>query len=412
MASKNLAGIDRRTFLRGALVLGGTALGGFFLSGCGNGVNGSAETPTTSGDIVAGTDTSADLGRMLVVYYTCPEPTGVDTVAGASRVVVDGRLYGNIEYVANLIQAKTGADMFVIDTVQTYPADHDELIQFAVAEMDAGTLPELTGQVTTIDDYDTVFLGYPIWNAQLPMPVRSFLDECDLSGKAVYAFTVHGGSNFGGTIDQIEEAEPGAQVIQGFSVSRNNVADAEVGVSAWLAGLGVDESVTQEEEGGTESVAGRPAAVVYFSHQGHTRAAAETISERAGADIFEIVPVTPYPDGMAGAASVAEGELDENARPAIQPMDGGLGDAEVVFLGYPIWYVTAPMVVGTWLDQNASELAGKVVVPFCTSSYTTIGEVSMDFVRTGAPDADVRAGCTANGTAAIDEWLAGMGFGE
>lgn len=402
---------DRRTFVRGGLSVGGMLLGGFLLEGCSQASDQPA-AQTSAGAATPAVTTAAEIGRPLVVYFTCPEPTGTDTVASASRVVVGDHLYGNIEYVASIIQRQTGADTFVIDAVQEYPADHDELIDFAVAEMDAGTLPVLTDYLTDVANYDTVFLGYPIWNAELPMPVRSFLDSSDLAGKTVYTFTVHGGSGFGGTMDQVREVEPNANVVQGFSVSRNDVGACEPDVLTWLAGLGVEGPSTDSAEGDTgEPVAGRPATVVYFSRQGHTRAMAQAIAERASADLFEIVPVTPYPDGMAGAASVAEGEHDENARPEIQPgFEGGLGDYEVIFLGYPIWYGTAPMVIGTWLDAHASELAGKVILPFCTSSYTTIDEASMDFVRAGAAGAEVRPGCTANYTAALDAWLVALGY--
>lgn len=232
--------LDRRTFVRAALATGGAVLSGFLLSGCApqeEPAQAPAQEPSAQ-EPQASQDAPKASSSSLVMYFTCPELTGSDTVAGASRVVVDGTLYGNIEYISTLIADRTGSDVFVIETVQEYPADHDELIDFAVAEMDAGTLPELQTPVVDFSSYDTVFLGYPIWNAQLPMPVRTVLDEADFADKTIVCFTVHGGSAFGGTLRQIRAAEPGANVVEGFSVSRNSVGAAAPNVDSWLSELG------------------------------------------------------------------------------------------------------------------------------------------------------------------------------
>ncbi|WP_281654534.1 flavodoxin [Eggerthella sinensis] len=233
--------IDRRAFVRMTAIAGATLFSGFMIAGCSQQTTETepAEEPSEESNLEANAAdaTAPQQANQLVAYFSCPEPTGVDTVAGASRVVVENQLYGNVEYVASLIQEHTGADVFVVDTVQEYPADHDELIEFAVAEMDAGTLPELAEPIADISSYDRIFLGYPIWNAQLPMPVRSLLEGVDLSGKAVVCFTVHGGSGFGGTIDQVRAAEPSADITEGFSVSRNSVGGVASDVASWLNSL-------------------------------------------------------------------------------------------------------------------------------------------------------------------------------
>lgn len=234
--------ISRRTFVRSSLVAGGVLFSGFLFSGCGSAVvaedaGDPAGTAAPVDSAATGDDSKSSSARPLVMFFTCPEPTGVDTVAGASRVVVGDGLYGNVEYVAGLIAEQAGADVFRIETVQTYPADHDELIEFAVDEQEAEALPELAAPVAGLGVYDTVFLGYPVWNAQLPMPIRTVLDEADFSGKTLVCFTVHGGSGFGGTIDQVAQAEPDAEVVRGFSVSRNDVGSCASDVETWLDGL-------------------------------------------------------------------------------------------------------------------------------------------------------------------------------
>ena len=85
-----------------------------------------------------------------------------------------------------------------------------------------------------------IFLGYPNWNADLPMPLYTFLEENDFSGKTIIPFTVHGGSGFSRTISTIAELQPETTVLEdGLSISRNSVAEAQDDVSSWIAGLGI-----------------------------------------------------------------------------------------------------------------------------------------------------------------------------
>ena len=147
---------------------------------------------------------------------------------------------GNVEFIAQTIQEETGGDLFTIETVQEYPGTHQELLEFAAAEMERNDRPELSTHIDNLDDYDVIFLGFPIWNADLPMPMYTFLEEYDLSGKTIIPFVIHGGSGFSRTVDTIEELEPDANVItDGLSVSRNSVADAQDDVIAWVQGLDI-----------------------------------------------------------------------------------------------------------------------------------------------------------------------------
>lgn len=177
-------------------------------------------------------------GNILVAYFSVMETDGVDTVAGASRVAVNGEVLGNNEYVAQIIQRETGGDLFAIETVQDYPTTHDSLLEFAYNEKADHARPELATQIENLDSYDVIFLGYPNWNADLPMPLYTFLEEYDFSGKTIIPFTTHGGSGFSRTVQTISDLQPGAAVISdGLSISRNSVATAENEVVSWVTGL-------------------------------------------------------------------------------------------------------------------------------------------------------------------------------
>lgn len=179
-------------------------------------------------------------GKILIAYFSVMETDGVDTVSGASRVAVNGSTMGNNEYIASLIEQETGGDLFSIETVQEYPTVHDSLLEFAYNEKAENARPELSSQIENLDSYDTIFLGYPIWNSDLPMPLYTFLEEYDLSGKTIIPFVVHGGSGFSGTVSTIRQMQPKARVLDnGFSVSRNDAADSANEVSQWVQSLGI-----------------------------------------------------------------------------------------------------------------------------------------------------------------------------
>lgn len=138
--------------------------------------------------------------------------------------------------------SNAGADLFSIQTSVDYPGDIDELIDYASSEQEEDVRPELTSHIENLDDYDTVFIGYPLWWYDLPQVMDSFFDEYDFSGKTLIPFDVHNGSRLSDTVETIQELEPDAQVItDGFAISQSTVAEETESVaeevSSWLQGL-------------------------------------------------------------------------------------------------------------------------------------------------------------------------------
>ena len=200
------------------------------------------EADTPESGVAADADTENPTGsNILIAYFTVPETDGVDTVASASRVVTEDGVVGNTEFVAREIQKNLGGDLFAIETVQEYPGSHDSLLEFAYNEKSDNARPELSTHIENLDGYDYIFIGYPNWNADLPMPLYTFFDEYDFSGKTIIPFVTHGGSGFSGTVRTIQSLEPDAAVIEaGLSVSRNSVASAQADVKAWTDSLLAD----------------------------------------------------------------------------------------------------------------------------------------------------------------------------
>ena len=162
----------------------------------------------------------------------------MDAVASASYSTVNGEAVGRLRAIADMIQQNTGGDLFSIQTSVVYPTDGGELIDYAAQEQDENARPELTSHIENLDQYDTIFVGYPNWWADLPMAVYSFFDEYDFSGKTIIPFNVHNGSRFSRTIETIQELEPNATVIEdGFTISEQN-AEAADDVASWLQEIG------------------------------------------------------------------------------------------------------------------------------------------------------------------------------
>lgn len=145
---------------------------------------------------------------------------------------------GNTETVANFIHEAVGGEIVKLETEQTYPSDYDELVDFAQQEQRENARPALTTRIENIDEYDTIFLGYPNWWGDMPMPIYTFLDEYDLSGKTIAPFITHGGSGLSGTPENIKEEEPNATVTDGLAISGSSARNSESDVREWLSEIG------------------------------------------------------------------------------------------------------------------------------------------------------------------------------
>lgn len=198
-------------------------------------------SPQTSSHPTQSTENSgnADTSKILIAYFAVAENSGVDAVSSASYTTINGANVGRVRALADMIQAQTDGDLFSIQTSVVYPTNGEALIDFAADEQDKSARPELTSQIENLDQYDTVFVGYPTWWYDLPQVMYSFFDAYDFSGKTIIPFNTHNGSRFSSTIGTIQELEPDATVItEGFTVNERDVADAAGDVADWLAERG------------------------------------------------------------------------------------------------------------------------------------------------------------------------------
>ena len=181
--------------------------------------------------------------RSLVVYFSMPETDDAENMTEEednSVVVMDGEVLGNTQYMANVIAEHTDSDIFRIEPETPYPTDHETLVDIASEEQEENARPAIDGNIGNLDDYDVIYVGYPIWWSDMPMILYTFFDEYDLSGKTIVPFGTHGGSGFAGTIDAIAELEPNANVIEdGLTISRDDIEDAESDIIVWVENIGL-----------------------------------------------------------------------------------------------------------------------------------------------------------------------------
>ena len=145
---------------------------------------------------------------------------------------------GNTETVANIIHDNVGGDIVKLETTEAYPSDYDELVDYAHQEQQKDARPELSTVIENIEQYDTIFLGYPNWWGDMPMAIYTFLDTYDLSGKTIAPFITHGGSGLSGTPENIQEEELNASVTEGLAIDGDEASDSSEDVVEWLNSLG------------------------------------------------------------------------------------------------------------------------------------------------------------------------------
>jgi len=165
--------------------------------------------------------------KCLVAYYS---RKGQNYVNGS---IVDLAV-GNTEVVAGMIQKITGCDMFHIESVKAYPAGYTETTDVAKDEMRANARPALTCRVDNMDLYDVIFLGYPNWWGTMPMPVFTFLESYDFSGKIIAPFCTHEGSGLGRSEQDIAKLRPGAKVLKGVAIRGGSAGSANTNVTDWI----------------------------------------------------------------------------------------------------------------------------------------------------------------------------------
>lgn len=164
-------------------------------------------------------DSSIDNSNILIIYY--------------SRT-------GNTGEMAGLIKTRLNCDMIELQTVDPYPEEYRATTEQAKRELERGYRPPLQNKITNLDEYDVILIGSPCWWGTVAMPIFTFLNEYDLSGKTIYIFMTHGGSGLGRSVEDVKRLCPEATVKDGLAIRNGRVKDSVDTIYTWLdkQGLG------------------------------------------------------------------------------------------------------------------------------------------------------------------------------
>jgi flavodoxin len=131
----------------------------------------------------------------------------------------------NTKAVAEIIQQQVGGDLVQLEPVTPYPDDYREAVAQVDRENETGYLPPLKTRIERMADYDTVFIGFPTWDMQIPPPMKSFLKSYDLRSKTVVPFNTNGGFGTGNSFETVREMCPDSKVLEGFSIEGGRERD-------------------------------------------------------------------------------------------------------------------------------------------------------------------------------------------
>ena len=166
----------------------------------------------------------------LIVYFS---RRGENYVSGHIQPLS----VGNTEVVARRLQVLTGADLFQLEPVHPYSDNYNQCIEQAQADQRQDARPALRALPDHLEDYDTIYLGYPNYWGTMPMCVFTFLASFDFTGKTILPFCTHEGSGMGNSERYLKRLCPTARIEKGLAVRGSEAKDAEKAVRAWIESI-------------------------------------------------------------------------------------------------------------------------------------------------------------------------------
>ena len=237
--------LGRRSFLRGTLAVVAGVVISAQMSGCAE----SSSRDVDNQDVYTPVrPTSPPSAAQPTAVQTTPTSTSSGSDSGSTVLLVyfsrAGENYyyggrtnltvGNTEVLVGMICQRIGCDVYRIEPVDLYPDNYDETVARNVREQDSDARPTIANLLASIESYDTVLLGSPIWNVKAPMIMSTFVEGFDFTGKTVFPFTTYAMSGLGTTVRDYTASCPGATIGEGLAVRGEEVRDAGAAVESWL----------------------------------------------------------------------------------------------------------------------------------------------------------------------------------
>ncbi|WP_303826060.1 flavodoxin [Ruminococcus flavefaciens] len=175
-------------------------------------------------------------------------PIGLLTAKENVKLQKDGKILiayfswsGNTRDIAYSIHRRINADMVELTPVKQYSTDYNTVLMEAQEDQHRQARPELNEHIDNMEQYDVILLGYPNWWASIPMPIATFLESYDFSGKTIIPFCSHGGGRFGQSLTAIAKLAPDSAIGNGLSVHYSGGSTLDDDISEWLRENGIEE---------------------------------------------------------------------------------------------------------------------------------------------------------------------------
>lgn len=352
----------------------------------------------TISDTVVTSPSENGTGKTLVVYYSAT---------------------GNTETAANYIAKATNADIF--ELVPSVPYTDDDLdwtdensrVTREHDNENERDVELVSATVDNWDSYDTVFIGYPIWWGIAAWVVDGFVEANDFTGKTVIPFCTSASSPLGESGELLAQMAGEGNWLEG---KRFSGRPSENEVTEWT------NEILSSIENNPDTSSDNKTLIAYFSRAvenydvgvievGNTAVIAGYINDAVDADVFEIVAKEPYPVGYEDTKTRVQQEMAENARPEFVGEVANMEQYDTIYIGYPIWYGTMPMIMSTFLEKY--DMSGKTIIPFSTHEGSGWGS-SLTDLKELCPNSIFLDGYSTRGRNAVNaesevrEWIDGL----
>lgn len=231
--------------------------------------------------------------------------------AASKSIIVYYSQTGATKTVAEALQKETGADIELIEAVKPYDGDFDATIKRCQDEMAAGTEAEIKALKANLQDYDTIYVGYPVWFGTYAPPMTTFLKTTNLDGKVIVPFCTFGSGGLTNTVASLRKDFPKATVLDGFGIRNARIAKVSDELPQYLVNIGIKP--------------GTPVSLPEFSEQKDVTPAEKAIFDAACSD---------YPMPLGTPVSVGNRKIEGATQYlfTVKP-EKGMGEAKI--------YVTA-----------------------------------------------------------------------
>lgn len=165
--------------------------------------------------------------KKLVIYFS---HTGENYMKNG----IENIEKGNTEVVAENISHLTGADLFKVEPLKEYPYNYHECCNVAKEELENNSRPKIKNKLESISDYDTIYIGGPVWWGHYPMAMFTLLEKIDFNGKIVKPFSTHEGSGLGSVISDVNKLCKGAIIKDGLAIRGCKASLCDDELKQWI----------------------------------------------------------------------------------------------------------------------------------------------------------------------------------